>query len=55
MFDDMGGEYDRFRLENHLKRPHILELVALKKVKIQSKLTEKNHTRLNHLAITKLA
>lgn len=42
MFGDMGGEYDRFRLDGQLKRKPLFELLKEKRVTIKSKLSEKN-------------
>jgi hypothetical protein len=40
MFDQMGGEYDRFRIENLIKKTTLGELLHQKKIKIVSKLTK---------------
>ena len=34
MFSDMGGEYDRFRLENHLQRKPLFELLKERRATI---------------------
>lgn len=42
MFDEMGGEYDRFRLENILKRKPLSELLKERHISIRSKLLGKD-------------
>ena len=41
----MGGEYDRFRLENLLKKKSAAELLNDKKIKIKTKLTAPQNER----------
>jgi hypothetical protein len=42
MFDEMGGEYDRFRIENLLKRKPLSELLKERKISIRTKLVGKD-------------
>jgi hypothetical protein len=49
MFSEMGGEYDRFRLENLLLKQSLADLLKKKKVTIKSKLTLANKERLREL------
>jgi len=42
MFDEMGGEYDRFRIENIVRKTTLGEMLQQKKIKIISKLTKAN-------------